>query len=96
MIVHLVMFKFKEKNKENNILKVKKLLEDLENKISVIKSLEVGINFDTAPRAMDLSINLTFNTVEDLNSYVIHEDHQKVVTVIKEVTEYSKVVDYKI
>ena len=96
MIVHLVMFKFKEENKENNIVKVKELLEELENKIDVIKSLEVGINFDIAPRAMDLSINLTFQTIEDLNSYVIHEEHQKVVTVIKEVTEYSKVVDYKI
>jgi len=96
MIVHLVMFKFKEENKENNIVKVKELLEELENKIDVIKSLEVGINFDIAPRAMDLSINLTFQTIEDLNSYVIHDEHQKVVTVIKEVTEYSKVVDYKI
>jgi len=94
MIKHLVMFKFKNENKDNNILEVKKLLEALENKISVIKSLEIGINFDTAPRAMDLSINLTFNTVEDLNSYVIHDEHQKVVTVIKNVTEYSKVVDY--
>ena len=94
MVVHIVMFKFKDENKKQNILKVKELLENLKGKIDVINSLEVGVNFDTAPRAMDLSINLTFDRVEDLNSYVINDEHQKVVEVIKNVTEYSKVVDY--
>ena len=94
MVVHIVMFAFKDENKENNIKIIKELLEGLIMKIDVIKSLEVGINFDTAPRSMDLSLYTTFNTKEDLNSYVVNEEHQKVVSVIKEVTEYSKVVDY--
>ncbi len=94
MIVHIVMFAFKEENKEQNIQKVKKLLEELPLKISELKSLEVGINFDTAPRAMDLSLHTAFATKEDLDSYAVNEEHQKVVTVIKEVTEFTKVVDY--
>jgi hypothetical protein len=88
------MFTFKEENKSNNIKKVKELLENLKDKIDVLESLEVGVNFDTAPRAMDMSLYTTFNSKEDLQSYVIDKEHQKVVAVIKEVTEYSKVVDY--
>ena len=94
MIVHIVFLQFKENNKEQNVQKVKTLLEALPNKIDKIKSLEVGVNFDEASRAMDLSLYTTFDTKEDLNTYAIHEEHQKVVSVIKEVTEYSKVVDY--
>ncbi|RLA80382.1 MAG: Dabb family protein [Epsilonproteobacteria bacterium] len=94
MIVHIVFLQFKELDKEQNILKVKELLELLPCKIDELKSLEVGINFDEAPRAMDLALYTTFNTKEDLSTYAIHEEHLKVVSVIKEVTEYSKVVDY--
>ena len=95
MVVHIVFLQFKEDNKEANILKVKNLLESLPKKISVLKSLEVGINFDEAERAMDLSLHTTFKTKEDLNSYAIHLEHLKVIEVIKQVTEYSKVVDYE-
>jgi len=94
MIVHIVFLKFKKLNKEENILKVKKLLEILPNKINELKSLEVGINFDKATRSMDLSLYTTFDSKEDLSSYATHDEHLKVVSVIKEVTEYSKVVDY--
>ena len=94
MIIHIVFLQFKQENKEQNIKKVKELLEELPSKILELKSLEVGINFDTASRAMDVALYTTFDTKKDLDSYVIHEDHQKVVTIIKEVTEFTKVVDY--
>ena len=63
-------------------------------KISVLKSMEVGINFDTAERAMDLSLLSTFETKEDLNTYNTHSEHVKVVNEIKKVITSSKVVDY--
>jgi hypothetical protein len=94
MIKHIVMFAFKDENKENNIQKVKELLESLTSKIDIIRSLEVGINFDKAPRAMDISLVTTFDSVEDLDSYAKNKEHQKVIEFIKEVTEYTKVVDY--
>ncbi|MCK5294724.1 MAG: Dabb family protein, partial [Arcobacteraceae bacterium] len=40
------------------------------------------------------SLHTAFATKEDLDSYAVNEEHQKVVTVIKEVTEFTKVVDY--
>jgi len=94
MIVHIVMFKFKEQNKEQNIAKTKELLNSLVGKIEELTSLEVGVNFDTAERAYDLSLYSKFASKEDLNSYAIHSEHLKVVAFIKTVVVDSKVVDY--
>jgi len=94
MIVHIVMFKFKEENKARNLAKVQDKLEQLENKIDVLRSMEVGINFTEADRAMDLSLYSTFESQEDLKAYAVHPEHLKVVELIKEVTLESKVVDY--
>ena len=94
MVVHIVMFKFKDENKARNIAKVQDKLQELENKIDVLKSIEVGINFSEEARAMDLSLYSTFENEADLQSYALHPEHLKVVELIKEVTLESKVVDY--
>lgn len=96
MVVHIVMFKFKEEGKSETLVKVKELLESLASKLDVLISLEVGINFDTAPRAMDLSLYSKFASKEDLATYAIHPEHLKVVEFIKSVAIESKVVDYEI
>ena len=96
MIKHIVFIEFKEQNKEQHILQVKKLLEELPSKIDCLLDMEVCINFDEAPRAMSLSLYSSFKTKEDLNTYATHEEHLKVVSVIKEVAQYTKVVDYEI
>lgn len=96
MIKHIVLFKFHEENKEQNIQKAKEMLEALPSVISELKGIEIGINFDNAPRAMDMSIYTTFESVEALNSYAVDPEHLKVVEFIKQVTEYSKVSDYVI
>lgn len=96
MVVHIVMFKFKEQNKALNIAKVKAKLERLEELIDELKTMEVGINFTEADRAMDLSLYSTFETRADLQAYAVHPAHLKVVEFIKEVTLESKVVDYLI
>ena len=94
MVVHIVLFKFKDENKKQNITKAKQLLESLKDKINIIEDYEIGINFDTADRAMDLSLYSSFKTKEDLNYYATHKEHLEVVTFIKSVTDYTKVVDY--
>ena len=94
MIVHIVMFKFKDENKALNMARVQKKLEDLEESIDVLKSMEVGINFNESERAMDMSLYSTFETQRDLKTYQEHPEHQKVVELIKKVTEESRVVDY--
>lgn len=95
MIVHIVMFTFKEQNKAENIAKAKAMLEALVEKIEPLKSMEVGIDFNQTERAMDLSLYSTFDTQEGLRTYATHPAHLEVVAFIKEVTEASKVVDYE-
>ncbi len=94
MIVHIVMFKFKEEEKVSNIEIVEKKLNELVQKIDELKSMEVGINFTESDRAFDLSLYSTFETKEDLKTYAVHPQHLKVVELIKSVTTESKVVDY--
>ncbi len=94
MIVHIVMFKFKDEDKALNMAKVQKKLIQLEAKIPGLRSMEVGINFNESDRAFDLSLYSTFDSEMDLKEYATHEEHLKVVELIKEVTLESKVVDY--
>ena len=94
MIVHIVMFKFKDEDKEKNLQKVKLELNALVGKIDELKSIEVGIDFNQSERAFDMSLYSTFETKEDLKSYAVHPAHVEVVALIKKVTSEAKVVDY--
>jgi len=95
MVVHIVMFRFKDENKEENIAKVKSMLEALVEKIEPLKSMEVGVDFLHSERSMDLVLTSTFDDKEGLEAYRIHPAHQEVVALIKEVTIESRVVDYE-
>lgn len=94
MLVHIVMLKFKEENKQANIIQVKQMLDNLMGAIPSLKSMDVGVNFVEADRAMDLSLIAVFEGKEGLDAYDVHPEHQKVVAFIKSVAEYSKAVDY--
>lgn len=96
MIVHIVMFKFNDENKEQNIKKVKEMLHTLSEELDVVKQMEVGINFDESERALDMSLYSKFDSIEDLKTYATHEKHLKVLEFIKSVIVASKVVDYEI
>ncbi len=95
MVVHIVTFKFKEENKKPNIIQAKQMLENLMGAVPTLRSIDVGVNFSTEERAMDLSIITVFESKEGLDAYAIHPEHLKVVDFIKTVVEYSKVVDYE-
>lgn len=96
MVVHIVMFKFKEGNREKHISDAAEMLNGLMGKVPTLKSMEVGINFSTEKaRAMDLSIITTFDDRAGLESYAVHPEHLKVVEFIKSVVEESRVVDYE-
>lgn len=95
MVVHIVMFQFKEENKKANMIQAKQMLENLMGAVPTLRSIDVGLNFSAESRAMDLSIITIFESKEGLNAYAIHPEHLKVVDFIKTVVEYSKVVDYE-
>ncbi len=94
MIVHIVLFQFKEENKKANMIQAKQMLENLMGAVPSLRSIDVGMNFSEEERAMDLSIITAFESKEDLEAYAVHPEHLKVVDFIKSVVAYSKVVDY--
>jgi len=95
MVVHIVMFKFKNENKKANIIHAKQMLENLMGAIPTLKSIDVGVDFSKEDRAMDLSIITSFESKLGLDYYAKDPAHLKVVDFIKSVVEYSKVVDYE-
>lgn len=94
MLVHIVMFQFKEENKQENLEQVKTMLEALPSKIDTLRSMEVGIDISRSERSFDMVLVSTFDDQAGLDAYAPHPAHQEVVRVIKEVTTLSKVVDY--
>ncbi|MFP4697203.1 MAG: Dabb family protein [Eubacteriales bacterium] len=101
MIRHIVMFKFKEEvegmKKTEIIEKAKIMIEELEKKIESIRFLKVGINSKEANQDnFDLVLVSDFDTMEDLNNYQVHPDHQIVVAFIKKVVESRACVDFEI
>ncbi len=94
MIIHIVMFQFKEENKEEHINRVSDMLNALLDSVPTLRGMEVGRNFNESERAMDLSIITSFDDKEGLKAYAMHPEHLKVVEYIKETTTLSRVVDY--
>ena len=94
MVKHIVMFTFKEENKQEHLRQAKMMLEALLISVPTLKKMEVGINFSAEERAMDLSLYSEFDNIEGLALYANHPEHLEVVHFIKSVASASKVVDY--
>lgn len=95
MIKHIVMWKLKDDNKEENAKKIKTMLEGLKGKIKEIKEINVGININKSDASMDVCLVSVFNSLGDLDIYQNHEEHVKVATFVREVSKERKVVDFE-
>ena len=96
MIKHIVMWKLAEENKKENMDKMKKVLEDLQEKIEEIVEIEAGIDINGSEAAYDIVLYSSFKSDEDLARYQKHPDHLKAADFIKQVTIDRAVVDYEI
>jgi len=96
MIKHIVLFKFKDENKEVFMKQAKQELEDLVNKIEELKGIEIGINYLDDDKMPDLSLTSTFENKEGLKVYATHPEHIKVVELIKPMAIGRWVVDYEV
>jgi len=99
MIKHVVLFKLKEypTNQEKlaaiDMLKLE--LEALEVKIPFIRHTEVGINYTLQAESYDICLIMHFDTIEDVQAYTIHPEHQKVVTLIRQHRTDKAAVDFE-
>ncbi len=100
MVKHLVMFKLADEaegnNKRENARIIKTKLEDLKSVIPVIKKIVVNINDEKASQDnYDIVLDSEFNTMEDLNAYIVHPEHRKVGEFIVKVKTERAAVDYE-
>ena len=100
MIKHIVMWKFKDfaegASKEENILKVKTMLEDLPSKIEFIREMHVEINVNPKEGMYDAVLISAFDSIEDVNRYRVHPDHKKISSFVALIRENRASVDYEI
>lgn len=98
MINHVVLFKLKEfplEEKQQVISKLKSMLLALKGKINELKYIEVGENYELGAKSFDVALISHFETVEDLDVYRVHPEHQKVIAYTGEVVEARAAVDFR-
>jgi len=100
MIKHIVMWKLKDTargvSKDKMAAELKSVLESLKDKISVIREIEVGLDFNKSAAAYDVVLYSEFDSKEDLQTYQKHPEHVKVVDFVNEIRDERAVVDYEI
>lgn len=100
MIIHIVMWKVKEKalgkSKLENIQDIKTMLENLKYEIKELKEIEVGVDIPGLTGSHDIVLYTKFENEEDLDIYQKHPKHVKVAQVIREVATDRACVDYRI
>lgn len=98
MVKHIVTWKFHDtaegKTKEENIEIVKNDLLSLKGIISEIKHIELGKDVSCTDASYDLVLVTDFENNEDLESYRVHPEHQKIAKYVAKVTSYRGVIDY--
>lgn len=100
MIKHIALFKLADKaeglSREENAVKIKLDLEKLKKQIPEIKKIHVHINAETASqRNFDILLDSEFETFDDLATYQMHPEHQKVGAYIAKVKTSRAAIDYE-
>jgi len=95
-IQHVVCFKFKEAATQAQIDNLNKAFGALKDKIPGIKGLEYGKN--NSPEKHDKGFTycyiVTFKTEKDREVYLPHPEHQKLITLVKEIVDDVFVIDF--
>lgn len=99
MIKHIVLFQLKpfssESEKQQKMAHLKLRLEQLIDKVPSLISIEVGLNSNPNEQ-YEIALTTTFHSLEDLQAYAVHPDHQAVARELREVMEKRACVDYQV
>lgn len=100
MIRHIVMWKFKETaegaSREENLRRVKAMLEALPETITFIRRMEVHLNENPDPKNYDAVLISEFDSLEDLAAYTCHPAHQEISAFVAKCREGRASADYTI
>jgi len=93
---HVVLFKFKDESKPEDIKKVEEAFIALKGKIKLIKDFEWGLN--SSPEGLNQGLThcflATFSSDKDRDDYLVHPDHKAFVEVLKPHLDKVTVIDY--
>jgi hypothetical protein len=100
MIKHIVLWKIDASysNSERETIKneFRQRLFGLKEQIPVILNLEVYLNSELATGSnYDLMLDTVFNSIEDLNTYLLHPAHIKVVEYVKSLPLQRAAIDFQ-
>lgn len=94
MIKHIVLFKLKDSSPES-IQNTVNVLKAMEGKVEQLVDFEVGVDVVHTARSYDIALIATFNSLDDLQGYQVHPEHQKVIAHMSEARESQTVVDFE-
>ncbi|GGJ13573.1 stress responsive protein [Alicyclobacillus cellulosilyticus] len=93
MVTHVVLMRFR--NRDLDVAReVRRRLLAMQEKIPVLRALEVGIDVIRSDRAYDLALIARFDTIDDLHAYAEHPAHMEVLSYIRQVQDHIVSVDY--
>ena len=79
MIEHLVLFKFKEDVKEEELELLYQKFFQLKSDISAISDLSIGRNFSDRSKGFNVGLVVRFESKDDLMAYQKHPKHMELV-----------------
>jgi hypothetical protein len=93
---HVVLFKFKDTSKAEEVRKVEEAFRELPGKLSIIRDFEWGTN--SSPENLNQGLThcflVTFANDKDRDTYLTHPDHQAFVDILKPHLDKVTVIDY--
>ncbi len=93
---HVVLFKFTDSSKPEDVRKVEEAFAALAGKIKLIKDFEWGTN--SSPENLNQGLThcflVTFSSDKDRDEYLIHPEHKAFVEVLKPYLDKVTVLDY--
>jgi hypothetical protein len=96
LLRHIVLYKFKDDLKANQVQEVVDAFKALPKKIDLIVAFEAGTNVSTENKSEGLThaFVVTFRDKKDLDAYIAHPAHQDYVKLVKDRREKVVVFDY--
>jgi len=99
MISHVVLFKLKEfENEDQKAVvrnKIKNALLSLKGAIKELKYIEIGQNYQLNSPSFDICLITHFESLEDLDAYQVHPEHIKVAEMVKTNVSARAAVDFE-
>jgi hypothetical protein len=94
MITNNQLLRLKDRSSEN-IAKAREVLLSMQGKIEFLRDLKVKMNIRDGASSYDLLMIAQYNTIEDLEAYIVHPVHVEIAKYIASVLETSAVVCYE-